>query len=130
MEQLDRTPDVTYRRAWTMAEHDGKVFCSTLPSGNIYSYEAGKSVTYAEPFPDGWHHVVATKSNDKLQLFMDGELVKMKVLTEPWQINPDNNNPLKIGFGPNGFFDGQMSDLRFYNKELKKEEIMTLMKNL
>src|SRR5690606_1463795 len=48
MDQLDRTPDVTYRRAWTMAEHDGKVFCSTLPSGNIYSYEAGKSVTYAQ----------------------------------------------------------------------------------
>src|SRR5690606_33104255 len=33
--RLDHTPDVTYRRAWTMAEHNGKVYCSTLPSGKI-----------------------------------------------------------------------------------------------
>lgn len=33
MQQLDKTENVKYRRAWTMAEHAGKVYCSTLPSG-------------------------------------------------------------------------------------------------
>ena len=34
--RLDHTPDVTYRRAWTMAENDGKLYCSTplLPELN------------------------------------------------------------------------------------------------
>ena len=33
--QLDTTPDVKYRRAWTMAVYQGRLFCGTLPSGNV-----------------------------------------------------------------------------------------------
>jgi|WetSurMetagenome_2_1015567.scaffolds.fasta_scaffold155410_2 hypothetical protein len=47
--RLDHTPDEKYRRAWTMAEHDWKVFCSTLPSGRIFSFEAGRNITWGDP---------------------------------------------------------------------------------
>ena len=50
MDQLDKTENVKYRRAWTMAEHNGKVYCSTLPSGHIYSYEAGNLSLGTNPF--------------------------------------------------------------------------------
>ena len=41
--QLDTTPDVKYRRAWTMAVYQGRLFCGTLPSGNVLSLEAGRT---------------------------------------------------------------------------------------
>ena len=40
--RLDQTPDVRYRRAWCMAEFDGQVFCSVLPSGKVHSWRAGR----------------------------------------------------------------------------------------
>ena len=59
--RLDHTPDVTYRRAWTMAEFQGRLFASTLPSGRVYAFEAGKSASWDHEFPAGWHHVAAVK---------------------------------------------------------------------
>src|SRR5205807_7672636 len=41
--RLDQTPDVKYRRAWTAAEYQGRVFFSTLPSGRVFAFEAGKN---------------------------------------------------------------------------------------
>ena len=47
---LDRparhTPDVNYRRVWSMAVYQGRLFAGTLPSGRVYSLEAGKCATY------------------------------------------------------------------------------------
>ena len=33
LQQLDLTPDVRYRRAWSMAVHGGRLYCGTLPWG-------------------------------------------------------------------------------------------------
>jgi hypothetical protein len=41
--RLDHTPDVKYRRAWSMAVFQGRLFCGTLPSGHVHSVEAGKT---------------------------------------------------------------------------------------
>ena len=68
MTRLDHTPDVTYRRAWTMAEHAGRVFTSTLPSGRVYSFAAGVTVGNDRVFPSGWHHVAAVKQGDRLRI--------------------------------------------------------------
>ena len=45
-----------------MVEHDGKIFCSMLPSGKIYNFEAGKSVMSSNEVPSGWQHVAAIKT--------------------------------------------------------------------
>lgn len=124
MDQLDRTPDVRYRRAWTMAEHDGKVFCSTLPSGKIFYYESGKVVSAKESLPAGWQHVAAVKTKDELQLFINGRLVGKRSLDASYDLNPDV--PLKIGFGPTDYFNGKMRDVRIYDRALKEREVKSL----
>ena len=43
--QVDATPDVKYRRAWTLAQFQGRLFCGTLPSGRVLSIEAGRNAT-------------------------------------------------------------------------------------
>lgn len=124
--RLDNTPDVKYRRAWTMAEFDGKVFCSTLPSGRIFSFEAGKNVISPGPVPPGWHHVVATRSKDHLTLYLDGKQLSQSRSFDLSCFDLNNNEPLRIGFGPDDYFVGDMADLRLYNRCLNISEIRFL----
>src|SRR5262249_54951995 len=58
--RLDLTPDVKYRRAWTMAACQGRLFCGTLPSGRVLSIEAGRNVTYDQELAGGWRHLGRT----------------------------------------------------------------------
>jgi hypothetical protein len=109
-----------------MAEHDGKVFCTTLPSGKIFSFGSGHSIISNNPLKDGWHHVVAVRSKDQLSLYLDGKLEVQSGLIDLSQFDLDNKVPLRIGFGANDFFDGDMADLRLYNRVLSKKEIKYL----
>lgn len=124
--RLDYTPDVKYRRAWTMVEHDGKVFCSTLPSGKIFSFEAGRNIICPDPMKEGWHHIVAVKSKDRLILYIDGKESAKSGLFDSLTYNLDSRIPLRIGFGANDYFSGQMADLRLYNRQLNNSEIRLL----
>jgi hypothetical protein len=121
--QLDLTPDVKYRRAWTMAESQGRIFCSTLPSGEIYSLEKGKNVMSQESLKPGWHHIAAIKTKNKIILYIDG---KKSVESADFKNASFNLNPeasLKIGFGSNNYFKGKMADLRLYQRRLTHQEI-------
>ncbi|MDD4108121.1 MAG: LamG domain-containing protein [Prolixibacteraceae bacterium] len=124
--RIDNTPDVRYRRAWIMAENDGKVFCSTLPSGKIFSSEFGKNVISNDPVTPGWHHIVAAKSNDQITLYLDGKEIVKSGTFDNRLYNLDNEAPLYIGFGPNDYFNGSMADLRLYNRTLTANEIRLL----
>ncbi|MBW7890065.1 MAG: LamG domain-containing protein [Chitinophagaceae bacterium] len=126
MDQLDKTPDVKYRRVWTMAEYDGKVFCSTLPSGKIYGYEAGKSVMSPDEISAGWQHVAAIKTADRLRLFVNGKIVSETKIPDSVKMNLNNGLPLQIGFGPNDYFNGRLRELRLYNRALNEREIRAL----
>ncbi len=128
MDQLDRTPDVKYRRAWTMAEHDGKVFCSTLPSGKIFSYESGKTVASPESLPAGWQHVSAVKTAGQLRLYINGKLVSERAIPADMKMNLDNSASLKIGFGSNDYLLGRLRDVRLYKRALSAAEISSLSK--
>lgn len=123
--QIDATPNVTYRRAWTMAEYQGRVFCSTLPSGHVFSYSAGANVTADRTFPAGWHHVAAVKTGSELSLWIDGKVIARSEVTVA-DYDLDGNAPLRIGFGANDHFNGRMCDVRLYRRALNAEEIGTL----
>lgn len=126
LDQLDRTPDVQFRRAWAMAEHDGKVFCSTLPSGKIFSYESGKSVSMPGSLKEGWQHITAVKTKQKLKLYVNGKVVNQTSIPDSVKFNLDNEAPFKIGFGANDYFSGRVRELRLYKRALSDEEIRTL----
>ncbi len=123
MARLDTTPEVRYRRAWTMAEFQGRLYCSTLPSGHIYSYQAGASAMWDHQFPPGWHHVTAVKRAGQLRLYVDGKQVGESSPFDPQAYDLASDAPLRIGFGANDYFCGRLSDVRCYNRALSKAQI-------
>jgi hypothetical protein len=124
--RLDHTPDVRYRRAWTMAEYQGRLFTSTLPSGHIFAWEAGKTASWDHQFPPGWHHVAAVKSRDRLRLFVDGRQVAESTPFDPADYDLTSDTPLSIGFGANDYFHGRLSDVRLYKRALNAAEVSRL----
>lgn len=126
-DQLDRTPDVQYRRAWSMAIAEGRLFCGTLPSGRVFALEAGQSVTLDRPLPPGWRHLAAVREGGRLDLYVDGVRVASST-SAPGSPPLDLTNPapLRIGLGAYDHFRGSLSDLRLYGRALAPEEITRL----
>lgn len=123
--QVDHTENVKYRRAWSMAIYQGRLFVGCLPSGRVLSIEAGKNVTLDRAFPDGWHHVVAMRQADRLKLFVDGECVAE---SSPLDFDYDlsTQQPLRIGFGAQDYYEGAMYDVRIYRGALPQQQIKQL----
>jgi len=124
--QLDATPDVKYRRAWTMAEYQGRVFCSTLPSGQVFSWRCGASTTWDRSFPPGWHHVAAVKRRERLELHVDGQRVARSEPFVAGDYDLTSAAPLRIGSGPHDHFHGRLAEVRLYRRALGPEEIRNL----
>ena len=109
--QVDRTPEVKYRRAWSMAVYQGRLFIGTLPSGRVQSIEAGVNATWDTEFPEGWHHVRARRESHRLQLFVDEQLVSQsREFNEPYDLTV--SQPLVIGFGAQQHFDGSLAEVK------------------
>jgi hypothetical protein len=123
--RVDHTPDVRYRRAWSMSVFQGRLFCGTLPSGHVHALEVGKCVTHDRELAPGWRHVAAQRTGDVLQLFVDGKQVA-KSTAGAASIDVTSDRPLQIGFGPHDFFRGSLSDVRLYGRALGAEEIAEL----
>src|SRR5262249_7791375 len=112
LKQLDTTPDVKYRRVWTMCQFQGTLFATTLPSGNVWSMQTGQCVTYDREFPPGWHHVAAQRTIDRLRLFVDGEVVAESKAGALPRLDLSNSEPWRIGAGSGDFFNGGMCEVR------------------
>ena len=121
--QLDKTPNVRYRRAWTMAVYQGKLYCGVLPSGHVLSLEAGKCATYDHELPPGWHHLAAVKTKDRLQIYLDGKPVAQSTAFKPGAYDLQPKSSLKIGFGQHDYFNGKLRDVRLYNRALSPAEV-------
>ena len=124
--RLDDTPDVKYRRAWSMAVFDGKLYCGVLPSGKVMSLEVGKSVSHDRALPSGWQHLTAVRRESKLQLFINGKLVSSGGEFDKSRFQKPSGAALRIGFGQHDFFNGQMKDVRIYDRALETQEIRRL----
>ena len=85
-----------------------------------------------------WHHLVITRSTDKLQLFIDGELIEdpSTITSEPLSIDASG---LIVGqlqtclgncFAANSAWLGAIDDLRFYNRALMPSEVEELFQDL
>jgi hypothetical protein len=109
-----------------MAQFDGRLFCSTLPSGRIHALEAGPCVTYDHELPAGWQHVAAVKRGNILQLHVNGGRVAESRPFAPAKFNLDNPTMLQIGAGPGGYFRGDLRDVRLYPRALSDKEITDL----
>ena len=128
LKQLDTTPDVKYRRVWTMAQFRGRLFATTLPSAHVWSVQTGACVTWDREFPVGWHHVAAQRHGDTLRLFVDGEVVAESTSATASALDLTNDQPWKIGAGSGDYFHGSLADVRLYRHALSTEQIRTLAK--
>ncbi|HET6424089.1 MAG TPA: hypothetical protein VFG20_10425, partial [Planctomycetaceae bacterium] len=109
LKQLDETPDVKYRRVWTMAAFQGRLFSTTLPSGKIWSLSTGACVTHDKEVDTAWHSVVAERSKGTLNLFVDRQLVASGSGAD--LTVPTKGLTLRVGNGPRGPFVGQMKNV-------------------
>ena len=109
--KTDPTPDVKYRRAWSMSEFQGRLFCGTLPSGQVFSYQSGLVCTIDKPVGPGWHHLVAVRDRASLKLFLDGRLAGETKSEWAGQINLKPNATLKIGHGVYDHYRGRLRDV-------------------
>jgi hypothetical protein len=121
--RLDHTPDAKYRRAWSMAIYQGRLFCGTLPSGHVLSIEAGKNVTYDRELAPGWHHLAVVRRGDRLELFLDGKLAAHSTDFRSQEFDLTVAKPLRIGFGSHDYFRGRMADIHLYRGALSPEAI-------
>ena len=121
--RLDFTPDVRYRRAWTMAVFQGRLFAGTLPSGRVHSIEIGRNVTYDRALPSGWVHLAAVREQKRLRVHVAGKLVATSAIFPDQTYNIVNDQPLQIGFGAHDYFNGKISDVRLYERALTAAEI-------
>ncbi|MEO8497673.1 MAG: LamG domain-containing protein [Planctomycetota bacterium] len=124
--RLDFTPDVRYRRAWSMAVYQGRLFVGTLPSGRVHSVEIGRNVTYDRALPAGWVHLAAVRDSDHLRLHVNGERVATSSAYRSEDYDISNDLPLNIGFGAHDYFNGKLSDVRLYGRALTHDEIKQL----
>ena len=120
---VDSTPDVKYRRAWSMAVFQGRLFVGTLPSGHVLSIEAGRNATADRELPAGWHHVAAIRGNDRLQLYVDGKLASESAPFVAKDYDLTNQQPLRIGLGAQDYFRGDLADVRLYRGALSAEQV-------
>ena len=126
LRQLDTTPDVQYRRVWTMAEYHGRLFATTLPSGHVWSLRAGATVSWDHELPSGWRHIAAQREGDTLRLWVDGEKVAESRRPGAERFNLSHAGPWKIGAGPGDFFNGGLADVRYYRRALGADEIRAI----
>ena len=125
LQQLDLTPDVRYRRAWSMAVYGGRLYCGTLPSGRVYSLEAGSCVTCDRELRPGWRHIAAVRTRSALSLYVDG-VEAARTDSPKAGLHLANDTPLYIGFGPVDSFLGAMRDVRLYRAALSEEQVRDL----
>ena len=124
--RVDLTPDVRFRRAWSMAVFQGRLFVGALPSGRVLSIEAGRNATWDHSFPSGWHHVAAVRAKDCLKLYVDGKLESESAALPDEAIDLSSQSKLQIGFGAQDYFKGNLADVRIYRGSLTADDVAKL----
>jgi hypothetical protein len=105
------------------------------PSGNDINYEvygsSGERQGYnlsVSSYLDEWHYYnfVLTASDHKIKVYIDGILIQTSSLSD-WG-NITSSYPILLGShdGTQWYYDGQMKDIRIYDRALSSTEITSL----
>lgn len=124
--QLDETPDVKYRRAWSMAVYDGKLFCGVLPSGHVHSLNIGQNVTYDQALSPGWHRLTVTRGKSNVKLYINGRHIATSDDDSHTVGELSNDMPLFIGYGQHDYFNGKIRDIKIFQGVLTGPQIRRL----
>ena len=109
--RVDNTPDVRYRRAASMAVHNGEVAVGSLPAGRVHSMRVGQAISTGRGVTPGRHQVTAIRRGPTLELHLDGELVATGTDPAGRVLDLGELPKLKVGGGPRGPFAGSIAEL-------------------
>jgi hypothetical protein len=124
---LDQTPDVRYRRAASMVVFRGELWVGTLPSGHVHSLRAGAVASNDGSLAPGWHHVAGVRRGLAVELFVDGHRVATSgVGPDMGSIAPTAETPLTIGGGLRAGFEGELAEVRLWDRALDPRELGAL----
>jgi len=96
--------------------------------GSSLSFVYGVGWAYGPFYPISsfnltqWHHIVGVAGIDKLELYLDGELVDSKTLTHGSVSNTYELQMARSSYYAE-YFDGLIDEVRIYNRALSAEEI-------
>jgi hypothetical protein len=104
--RVDRTPNVLYRRAASMAVHRGQVVVGTLPSGRVHAMRVGLAVSTGRAVAPGRHDVVAVRRGSRLELHLEGVLAASEQDPSGRVLDLGTLPPMTVGGGPRAAFLG------------------------
>ncbi|MCC6697106.1 MAG: LamG domain-containing protein [Candidatus Hydrogenedentes bacterium] len=146
--QLLNNPDfsvkkpITWDRVPCMTVYGGRLYCGTgtchgraaeefnYDVGKVFSFEAGKCISYDDDLGSQWRHVAAVREKNRLRLYVDGRLVASSTKFDPAAFDLTNDKPLLIGFGQENYFNGMLRDVRLYGKALSAAQVKKSSKSL
>jgi len=128
----------SWARVPSMAVFGGRLYAATsrckgyaekdphYEAGRVYSKMAGQAISYDKDLRPGWKHIVATRDDGKLKLYVDGELASSSGSFKSECYDLTTNEPLYIGFGGVDYFSGAMDEVRMYGRALSDAEVKSL----
>jgi hypothetical protein len=128
-----------WTRASGMAVYQGKLFVSTATCyrtliaeprpndirGKVFSFETGAGVSLDDDMGPGWKHAAAVREGGKLRLYVDGKLAAT-AQTDGDDVDVSSDAPLRIGFGPQSHFRGNIQEVRLYDRALGEDEMQSI----
>ena len=135
----DRAKSNTWCRLTAMASYQGRLFASTGSCrgrsadvdpegtlGRVYAIQIGQVASHERDIGGGWTHLAAVRRGAELRLYVNGRLSATSVAPNGRVLDLSNRQPLAIGFGPQTYFTGAMSDLRIYDCALEEGDVKQL----
>lgn len=99
-----------------------------LNAGRVMSCQAGLTASYDYDLGDGWNHIAVARRGSALSLYVNGKLAQRSTIPKNVYLHLGNGEPLLIGSGAQGGFDGAISDVRLYGAALSAAEIRSAAK--
>jgi hypothetical protein len=104
---------------------------------NVGGYNNGNPIqsnnwNNVTPTTGKWYHVVCTRDNNSIKLYVDGQLIaKNSTLTSTGGTTPNYGSPTYVTFGArNGgasqYMQGSLDDIHLYNRAINADEVKAL----
>jgi len=94
--------------------------------GRVFAMQAGAVASHERDIGGAWTHIAAIRRGPQIQLFVNGKLTASSPIPSEKPFDLDNKSPLWFGFGAQNYFDGTISNLRFYQGALDIPTITSL----
>ena len=91
--------------------------------GRVHAFTAGQVCSHEHDVGGVWTHIAAVRAGKETRLYINGRLSATAQASTDTTFDLANSSPLYIGYGPQTYFKGAISDVRLYDAELDEDAI-------